>query len=158
ILVTDNLFTGLYDPTADGRVVPALATSKKVSADGKTWTFSIKKGTKFTNGEDVNAEAFIRGWNRIAVKSAASDVAYHMAGIQGFDDAQAGKAKAMSGLTAPDPYTLQVKLSQPDFEFDVKTTHTVFSPVPKVAGDAHNKAYNESPIGNGPFKMQGKWE
>lgn len=157
-LVADNLFTGLYDPTADGQVVPALATSKKVSSDGKTWTFTIKKGTKFTNGEDVNAEAFIRGWNRVAVKSAASDVAYHMAGIQGFDEVQSGKAKTMSGLSAPDPYTLQVKLSKADFEFYIKTSHTVFSPVPKVAGDAHNKAYNEAPIGNGPFKMQGKWE
>lgn len=157
-LVTDNLFTGLYDPTADGQVVPALATSKKVSSDGKTWTFTIKKGTKFTNGEDVNAESFIRAWNRVAVKSAASDVAYHMAGIEGFDAAQAGKATTMSGLSAPDPYTLQVKLSKPDFEFYIKTSHTVFSPVPKVAGDAHNKAYNEAPIGNGPFKMQGKWE
>ncbi|MFF4956889.1 peptide ABC transporter substrate-binding protein [Streptomyces sp. NPDC001222] len=157
-LVTDNLFTGLYDPTPDGQVVPALATSKKVSADGKTWTFSIKKGTKFTNGEPVDAAAFIRGWNRVAVKAAASDVAYHMAGIQGFADVQAGKAQTMSGLTAPDPYTLQVKLSAADFEFYIKTTHTVFSPVPKVAGDAHNKTYNESPIGNGPFKMQGSWQ
>jgi oligopeptide transport system substrate-binding protein len=157
-LVTDNLFTGLYDPTADGQVVPALATSKKVSSDGKTWTFTIKKGTKFTNGEPVDAAAFVRGWNRVAQKTAASDVAYHLAGIAGFDAAQAGKAKAMTGLSAPDPYTLQVKLSAPDFEFYIKTSHTVFSPVPKAAGDAKNKAYNEAPIGNGPFKMQGKWE
>ncbi|NEA47081.1 ABC transporter substrate-binding protein [Streptomyces sp. SID10815] len=157
-LVTDNLFTGLYEPTADGKVDAALATSKKVSKDGKTWTFTIKKGTKFSNGEAVDAESFIRGWNRVAVKTAASDVAYHMAGIAGFADAQSGKATTMSGLSAPDPYTLQVKLSAPDFEFYIKTTHTVFSPVPKVAGDAKNKAYNEAPIGNGPFKMQGKWE
>jgi oligopeptide transport system substrate-binding protein len=157
-LVTTNLFTGLYLPTADGQVVPALATSKEVSADGKTWTFKIKPGTKFTNGEPVDAEAFIRGWNRVAQKTAASDVAYHLAGIAGFDDVQAGKAKAMSGLTAPDANTLQVKLSAPDFEFYIKTSHTVFSPVPKVAGDAKNKTFNEAPIGNGPFKMQGKWE
>ncbi|WP_055492376.1 ABC transporter substrate-binding protein [Streptomyces sp. TP-A0356] len=157
-LVASNLFTGLYLPTADGQVVPALATSKEVSADGKTWTFKIKQGTKFTNGEPVNAEAFIRGWNRVAQKSAASDVAYHLAGIAGFDQVQAGKATSLSGLSAPDPYTLQVKLSAADFEFYIKTTHTVFSPVPKVAGDAKNKTYNEAPIGNGPFKMQGKWE
>ncbi|MFD4606591.1 MULTISPECIES: ABC transporter substrate-binding protein [unclassified Streptomyces] len=158
ILVTTNLFTGLYLPTADGQVVPALATSKKVSKDGKTWTFGIKKDTKFTNGEAVDAESFIRGWNRVAQKSAASDVAYHMAGVDGFGDVQSGKAKTLSGLSAPDPYTLQVKLSAPDFEFYVKLTHTVFSPVPKVAGDAKNKAYNDAPIGNGPFKMSGKWE
>ncbi|GAB2856410.1 ABC transporter substrate-binding protein [Streptomyces deserti] len=158
ILVADNLFTGLYDATKDGEVVPALATSREVSADGKTWTFKIKKGTKFSNGEAVDAESFIRGWNRVAQKTAASDVAYHLSGIEGFEDVQSGKSQEMSGLSAPDPDTLQVKLSAPDFEFYVKTTHTVFSPVPKVAGDGKNKAFNEAPIGNGPFKMQGRWE
>ncbi|MGV9252223.1 peptide ABC transporter substrate-binding protein [Streptomyces sp. NPDC003697] len=158
VLVTDNLFTGLYEPTADGKVDPALATSKEVSKDGKTWTFKIKEGTKFTNGETVDAQSFIRGWNRVAQNVAASDVAYHMAGIEGFEDVQSGKAESMSGLSAPDANTLQVKLSAPDFEFYIKTTHTVFSPVPKVAGNAKNKTYNEAPIGNGPFKMQGKWE
>ncbi|MFJ3087420.1 MULTISPECIES: ABC transporter substrate-binding protein [unclassified Streptomyces] len=158
ILVTDNLFSGLYEPTADGQVVPVLAESKQVSADGKTWTFKIKAGTKFSNGEAVDAESFVRGWNRVAQKKAASDVAYHMAGIAGFEDVQSGKTDKMSGLSAPDATTLQVKLSAPDFEFDTKTTHTVFSPVPKVAGDAKNAAYNAAPIGNGPFKMDGKWE
>ncbi|MEU6810238.1 ABC transporter substrate-binding protein [Streptomyces sp. NPDC046831] len=158
ILVTDNLFTGLYEPTPDGKVNPALATSKEVSKDGKTWTFKIKEGTKFSNGEPVDAQSFIRGWNRVAQKVAASDVAYHMAGIEGFEDVQAGKSDSMSGLSAPDANTLQVKLSAPDFEFYIKTTHTVFSPVPKVAGNAKNKTFNEAPIGNGPFKVQGKWE
>ncbi|MEU3464423.1 ABC transporter substrate-binding protein [Streptomyces sp. NPDC006733] len=158
ILVTDNLFTGLYEPTADGKVIPALATSKTVSDDGKTWTFKIKAGTKFTNGEAVNAEAFIRGWTRVAAKASASDVAYHLGGIDGFDALQKGTATTFSGLSAPDENTIQVKLSAPDFEFDVKTTHTAFSPVPKVAGAAKNQAYNDAPIGNGPFKMSGKWE
>lgn len=157
-LVTDNLFTGLYEPTADGQVKPELATSREVSKDGKTWTFKIKPGTKFTNGEPVNAESFIRGWNRVVQQATASDVAYHMAGIQGFSDVQSGKAQEMSGLSAPDANTLQVKLSTPDFEFYIKTSHTVFSPVPKVAGAGKNKTYNEAPIGNGPFKMQGTWQ
>ncbi|MFI6346494.1 ABC transporter substrate-binding protein [Streptomyces sp. NPDC050560] len=158
MLVADNLFTGLYSPTADGQVKPELATSKTVSKDGKTWTFKIKPGTKFTNGEAVNAESFIRGWNRVVQKKSASDVAYHLAGIDGFADVQSGKADEMKGLSAPDENTLQVKLSAPDFEFYIKTTHTVFSPVPKVAGDGKNQKFNEAPIGNGPFKISGKWE
>ncbi|MDX3093905.1 ABC transporter substrate-binding protein [Streptomyces sp. ME01-24h] len=158
ILVTDNLFTGLYEPTADGKVIPALATSKEVSADGKTWTFKIKPGTKFTNGEPVNAEAFIRGWTRVVAKASASDVAYHMGGIAGFADLQSGKSQTFAGLSAPDENTLKVVLSSPDYEFDVKTTHTVFSPVPKVAGAGKNAAFNDAPIGNGPFKLKGKWE
>ncbi|MCZ4098177.1 ABC transporter substrate-binding protein [Streptomyces sp. SID13666] len=159
ILVTDNLFTGLYEPTADGKVIPALATSKTVSDDGKTWTFKIKPGTKFTNGEVVNAEAFIRGWTRLAAKASASDVATpNVGGIDGFEALQKGTGTTFSGLSAPDENTLQVKLATPDFEFDVKTTHTSMSPVPKVAGAGKNQAYNDAPIGNGPFKMSGKWE
>jgi oligopeptide transport system substrate-binding protein len=158
VLVADNLFTGLYAPTADGKVVPELAESKDVSADGKTWTFKIKAGTKFTNGEVVDAESFVRGWNRVVQKASASDVAYHFGGIAGFDDVQGGKTDKMSGLSAPDANTLQVKLAQPDFEFYIKTSHTAFSPVPKVAGAGKNAAYNAAPIGNGPFKMAGKWE
>lgn len=159
ILVTDNLFTGLYEPTADGKVIPALATSKTVSDDGKTWTFKIKSGTKFTNGEAVNAEAFIRGWTRLASKASASDVATpNVGGIDGFEALQKGTATTFSGLSAPDENTIQVKLSTPDFEFDIKTTHTSMSPVPKVAGAGKNQAYNDAPIGNGPFKMSGKWE
>jgi oligopeptide transport system substrate-binding protein len=157
-LVADNLFTGLYEPTADGKVDPELAESKAVSADGKTWTFKIKAGTKFTNGEAVDAESFIRGWNRVVQKASASDVAYHFGGIEGFDDVQGGKTDKMSGLSAPDANTLQVKLAEPDFEFYIKTSHTAFSPVPKVAGAGKNAAYNAAPIGNGPFKMSGTWE
>ena len=118
---------------------------KEVSADGKTWTFKIKKGTKFTNGEPVNAEAFIRGWNRVALKKSASDVAYHLGGIAGFEDVQSGKADSLSGLKATDEYTLQVKLSTPDFEFDVKTTHTVVSPGAEDRGRRQERGIQRGP-------------
>ncbi|WP_067068543.1 peptide ABC transporter substrate-binding protein [Carbonactinospora thermoautotrophica] len=158
ILVAHQLFTGLVDVKADGTIVPKLAEQRSPNDNCTEWTFKIKQGTKFTNGEPVDAEAFIRGWTRAAKKSAASDVAYHLAGIQGFDQLQAGTTQTFAGLSAPDPYTLKVKLSQPDCEFDLKTYHTVFSPVPKVAGEANNKQYNDQPIGNGPFKMEGPWQ
>ncbi|MEV8525888.1 MULTISPECIES: ABC transporter substrate-binding protein [unclassified Streptomyces] len=157
-LVAHNLFTGLYNATPDGKLIPQLAESVTTSDDGKTWTFKIKPGTKFSNGEVVDAEAFIRGWTRVAAKASASDVAYPMEGIEGYKELNGGTSDKFSGLTAPDANTLKVQLSAPDFEFDKKTVHTVFSPVPKVAGAASNKAYNDAPIGNGPFKMQGSWE
>jgi oligopeptide transport system substrate-binding protein len=156
--VTHNLFTGLVAANFDGSLTPMLATSRTSNADCTEWTFKIKQGTKFSNGEAVDASSFVRGWTRVAVKASASVVAYHMAGIKGFADAQSGKSNKLSGVTAPDPSTLKVDLSKPDCEFDVKTVHSVFSPVPKVAGAGNNKAYNEAPIGNGPFKMKGKWE
>ncbi|MFJ7202164.1 ABC transporter substrate-binding protein [Streptomyces sp. NPDC098789] len=157
-LVAHNLFTGLYSATPDGKLKPALAESFTTSDDGKTWTFKIKAGTKFSNGEVVDAESFIRGWTRTVSKASASDVAYPMDGIVGYKELNGGTSDKFAGLTAPDANTLKVELSAADFEFDKKTVHTVFSPVPKVAGAASNKAYNDAPIGNGPFKMEGSWQ
>ncbi|MEU9128982.1 ABC transporter substrate-binding protein [Kitasatospora sp. NPDC048540] len=157
-LVTQALFTGLTSVDADGKLSNALAESRTPNDDCSQWTFKIKSGTTFSNGEAVDAESFIRGWTRAAAKDAASDVAYHMAEIDGFDKLQDGSATTFSGLTAPDPNTLVVKLAIKDCEFDLRTFHTVFSPVTKDAGPATNKTYNDQPIGNGPFKLDGPWQ
>ncbi|MFE2874690.1 ABC transporter substrate-binding protein [Streptomyces roseus] len=157
-LVAHNLFTGLYSATPDGKLKPELAEAVQTSDDGKTWTFKIKSGTKFSNGEVVDAEAFIRGWTRVVAKESASDVAYPFDGINGYKELNGGTATTFAGLSAPDANTLKVELSAADFEFDKKTVHQAFSPVPKVAGPASNKAYNDAPIGNGPFKMEGSWQ
>ncbi|MCC3769213.1 ABC transporter substrate-binding protein [Streptomyces sp. UNOC14_S4] len=157
-LVTHNLFTGLYKVNTDGTLKPMLAVSSTPNDKGDEWTFEIKKDTKFSNGEPVNAEAFIRGWTRAAAKASASDVAYHMNEIDGFKDLNSGKSDKFSGLSATGEYTLKVKLSTPDFEFVKRTAHSVFSPVPKVAGAGDNKSFNDAPIGNGPFKMEGSWQ
>jgi oligopeptide transport system substrate-binding protein len=159
ILVTQNLFTGLLRVKTDGTPIPGVAESWENNDDCTEWTFKLKTGTKFHNGEEVTSESFKLGWERVAAKSSASGVSYHLADIKGFDEMQAGTAKTLSGVDASDPATLKVTLSQPNCEFYMRTIHSVFSPVPKVAGDPNkNKAYVDAPIGNGPFMMDGKWE
>ncbi|AUG75640.1 peptide ABC transporter substrate-binding protein [Kitasatospora sp. MMS16-BH015] len=157
-LVTENLFTGLTSVSVDGKISNALAESRTPNVDCSQWTFKIKGGTTFSNGEPVDAAAFVRGWTRAAAKATASDVAYHLGEIDGFKELNTGNATGFRGLTAPDATTLVVKMAIPDCEFDVRTFHTVFSPVPTVAGAGDNKAYNDQPIGNGPFKMDGPWQ
>ncbi|MFB7669694.1 ABC transporter substrate-binding protein [Kitasatospora sp. NPDC056138] len=157
-LVAQNLFTGLTSVDVNGKISNALAESRTSNDDCSQWTFKIKGGTTFSNGEAVDAAAFIRGWTRAAAKDAASDVAYHLNEIDGFKELQDGSATAFKGLSAPDATTLVVNLAIKDCEFDLRTFHTVFSPVPKEAGPASNKTYNDQPIGNGPFKMEGPWQ
>src|SRR5688572_13887668 len=158
ILVTKQLFVGLVtvnDDTAE--LMPGVAEKWSKNGDCTEWTFNLRSGTTFSNGDPVNAEAFIRGMTRAAKQKAASDVAYHMAGIAGYKDIHGGAAQTFSGLSSPDPNTLVVKLSAPDCEFDKKTLQPVYSPVPASAGEADNKAFNDMPIGNGPFKLKGPW-
>lgn len=159
ILVTKYLFTGLVQADPDGEIKPGVADKWESNDDCTEWTFNLKTGTKFHNGEEVTSESFKRGWERVSAKSSASEVSYHLAGIKGFDEMQAGSAKQLSGVDASDPATLKVSLTEPNCEFYMRTFHTVFSPVPSTAGDPNkNKKYVESPIGNGPFMMDGKWE
>jgi oligopeptide transport system substrate-binding protein len=157
-LVTENVFTELINVNPDGSVSPGVATSWTSNADCSQWTFTLKHGTTFHNGEPVDSAAFKRGWERAAARSAASEVAYHLNEIQGFDAMQTGTADHMSGVDATAPDRLVVALAHSDCEFYLRTYKTVFSPVPTVAGPADNKTYNDQPIGNGPFMMEGPWQ
>jgi oligopeptide transport system substrate-binding protein len=159
ILVAKYLFTGLTTATPDGEIEPGVAEKWSSNDDCTEWTFNLKKGTKFHNGEEVTSQSFKQGWERVAAKDSASEVSYHLLGIKGFDEMQAGTAKELSGVDASDPATLKVALTEPNCEFYMRTYHTVFSPVPKSAGSPNsNKAFVDAPIGNGPFMMDGKWE
>ncbi len=161
--VNKQLFVGLvtYDGNPELKMRPGMAESWTPTPDCTQWTFKLRQA-KFSNGEDVDAAAFIRGWTRAVVGTAASQVAYHLAGVAGYADLHATppKTNTFSGLSAPDPRTFVVKLSEPDCEFDKKTLTPVSSPVPSVAGAADNTTFNEAPIGNGPFMLKPgtKWE
>ncbi|MEU5902216.1 MULTISPECIES: ABC transporter substrate-binding protein [Streptomyces] len=157
LIVSEVLFSGLYRVNPKGELEPRLATSASTNDDCTQWKFTIKGGTKFTNGETVDAESLIRGWNRTVSPALASDVSYHLDGIKGYEKVRSGKAKRMSGLTAPDATSLRVDLSASDCEFDKKTAHTAFSPIPEAAAKS-DKEFADLPIGNGPFKMAGKWD
>lgn len=158
-LVAQQLFVGLVQLNNEtDEIEPGAADKWAPNGDCTEWTFNLHPGAKFSNGEAVTAKSFITGWTRAGAQKAASDTAYHMAGIAGFSELNGGKAEALTGATATDDNTLVVKLSEADCEFDKKTIQPVFSPVPSVAGAADNKAFNELPIGNGPFKMDGPWQ
>ncbi len=156
-LVTKNIFDTLVTVTPSGTLQKQLAASYARNATCTLWTFELKPGQRFSNGEAVDAQSIRRGMTRAALGTATSDVAYHMAGIIGFDALQANKATSFAGVTASG-LTLKVKLSAPDCEFDLKTTQPVFSPVPPEAGAADNATYNDMPIGNGPFMMARPWQ
>lgn len=64
----------------------------------------------------------------------------------------------LATVDATDPYTLRVALVRGDCELLQRMIHPAFSPVPPNAGPATDRAYNNLPIGNGPFKMDGVWQ
>jgi len=163
--VTKALFEGLVTLDAKtSELEPGVAESRAHNPACSQWTFRLRSGTKFSNGEVVTARSFIDGMTRAATKDAASDTAHFMDGIAGYDavhgtaDGAPPTATTLSGLAAPDDTTLVVTLARPDCEFDKLTLQPVFSPVPSEAGRADPaSAYYATPLGNGPFKMSGPW-
>jgi oligopeptide transport system substrate-binding protein len=156
--VQDALFTGLLQVTPDGEAEPGVATDWSSNDNCSVWTFNLKPGTKFHNGEIVDSASFKRGWERASIKGSGSEVSYHLDVIKGYDEIANGSAISMSGIDAGDPNKLVVTLKNPDCEFPLRTIHPVASPAPAVAKPTTDTAYTDAPIGNGPFKMDGKWE
>jgi oligopeptide transport system substrate-binding protein len=155
--VAHAIYTGLIKVDGAGKVSPGVAADWSQNADCSVWTFNLKPNTHFSNGEVVDAAAFKRGWMRAAAPNSASEVSYHLDEIQGYADFQGGKATDLTGVNATNPNQLVVTLTQPDCEFHLRTYHPVYSPVPTTVGATSDTAYTDAPIGNGPFKVEGKW-
>ena len=63
--VIDNLYEGLYRYHKKGNVVEGVASKVNVSKDGKTYTFTIRDGLKWSNGDDLTANDFEFAWKRV---------------------------------------------------------------------------------------------
>ncbi|MFC6929987.1 ABC transporter substrate-binding protein [Actinomadura yumaensis] len=151
--ISKQLFTGLVETAPDGSARYRLATSITPDATCTRWTIALKTGTRFSDGEPVDAESFARGWARAAAVP-GSAAPYLMNDIKGFPEVSgAKKAESLSGVQASGG-TLRVELTSPNCEFAARLGDPVFSPVPRKAGRADNAAYNLNPVGNGPFKIQ----
>jgi peptide/nickel transport system substrate-binding protein len=88
--------------TAGGQLIPSLATAlPTISNDGKTYTFTIRKGLKYPDGQPVVASDLTFGIER-ALKLGWSAASFLTTTIQGASDYAKGKAKTVSGITTDD--------------------------------------------------------
>ncbi len=71
-----------YDPTT-GEVVPAAARSWQVSPDGKTWTFQLRAGAKWSDGSPVKASDFVAAWRRMLDPYAPSSWSWAFRSMEG---------------------------------------------------------------------------
>ncbi len=157
-VVVDALFDSLVALDQNMDVVPAAASDWEVNEDATVFTFHLEQGATFHDGEPVAASDFVRAFNRMAdgTRSPASFIAYQLAPIKGFPDAQQS-GKAMSGLEAPDANTLTITLEHPFAEFPKVLADPSLGPVPPAA-DSDPEGFAQKPIGNGPFQMAEPWQ
>jgi peptide/nickel transport system substrate-binding protein/oligopeptide transport system substrate-binding protein len=143
------LFDGLTRFTADAKLEPGLAERWEVSPDGRVYTFYLRRGVHFQNGTPLRASQVVRSFERVlnpATKGGRGWPLYPIAGARAYAD---GKARAISGLAAPDDSTLRITLD---------TALAIFPkllamPVASIVPDSTPADFGEHPVGTGPWKL-----
>jgi ABC-type transport system substrate-binding protein len=139
-------------------LVPDLASGPpQVSADRRTYTFSLRPGVRYAPpvNREVAAQDFITAIERFYVKDTKSPGPQWANLIAGATAFGAGEADTISGLVAPDPRTLRITLDRPADDFLSMLTRPNFAPVPKehAADYGVGKRYDGHVVGTGPYKL-----
>ena len=157
--VISRVFEPLLTFDKDLKPQPAAATSFDVSSDGKTYTFHLRQGAKYSDGQPVKAQDFEYSFKRILDPNTAAEYAsfFTDAGIVGAADYNAGKGSADGvGVKALDDNTLQIQLENPIGYLPNLVALWVVPPIRQDVVQKGGDSWAQDPstyIGNGPFKM-----
>jgi oligopeptide transport system substrate-binding protein len=160
--VFEVVFETLMAYDDNGNLVGGQGESVTPSSDGLTYTVKLKSGWTFHNGEPVTAQSYVDAWNYAADCTNGYILNFFFEKIEGYDalnpsDCKNLKTHELSGLTVQDDTTFDVKLTAPFSQFPITLTFDAFDPLPKAFYDDPD-AFNEQPIGDGPYMMDGKWK
>ncbi|AIY79333.1 peptide ABC transporter substrate-binding protein [Clostridium botulinum] len=152
-----NAFEGLYKLDENNKAIPGIAEKCDVSEDGTVYTFHIRDGVKWSNGEPVTANDFEYSWKRVLNPATASGYAFQMSYIKGAEAYNQGKGSLEDvGIKAIDDKTLEVTLAAPCSYFLELTAFTCYLPVNKGTVEANKDTWAlnaETYVSNGPFKI-----
>ncbi|WP_253306336.1 ABC transporter substrate-binding protein [unidentified bacterial endosymbiont] len=113
--IIDDLLEGLFIFDRHGEVVPGMALYA-YSSNKKTWSFHMRPGVKWSNGDPLDARDFVYSWRRLADPKTASPSADSLRSMKvaNIDEILAGKLPPEAlGVKALGPLTLHITLSQP---------------------------------------------
>ena len=155
----NSTMEGIYRIGKNSKVEPGLATKAEVSKDGLTYTFTLRKNDKWSNGDPVTAQDFVYSWRRTVDPKTGSQYAYLFDGIANANDIIAGK-KAVDtlGIKAEGKYKLVVTLEKKLPYFKLLMGFPVFFPQNQNVVEKYGKKYGTAAkylVYNGPFKMEG---
>lgn len=157
--VINLIYQGMLKYDANSQLQPELAKEMPtVSEDGKTVTFKLKKGIKFSDGTKFTSSDVKYTFTVLSDPSYTGYLSTVPSNIEGYEDYYSGKAKEVSGIETPDDYTVVFHLSSPmidavstlgtqpicsDEQFHYEKGHT--KKIEKKSGE---------PIGTGAYKLK----
>lgn len=127
-----NIFEGLLMPTPSGDLAPVIAESYEISEDGTLYTFKIRDGIKFHNGNPLDVKDVEFSLNR-------------MSGKDGFPPSSA-LFNEIEEIKVIDKNRIQIRLKEADSAF-------IYSLTEGIVPDENANELDKNPIGTGAFKV-----
>jgi peptide/nickel transport system substrate-binding protein len=135
--VMASLYDKLVDINTEGEIVPMLAKSYEVSDDGKAYTFKLREGVKFHDGEPFNAEA----------------VKFNLERYREGDSTRSTEVEPIESVEIVDDMTVRVNMKQTFAPFLAVLTDRAGIMVSPKSVKENNGRISNNPIGTGPFKF-----
>ncbi|MCE9518044.1 MAG: peptide ABC transporter substrate-binding protein [Verrucomicrobia bacterium] len=154
----ESLFEGLCRLNAQGKAEPGMAERWEASADKKRYTFFLRKDVRWSNGDPVTAQDFVKSWERVLNPGTGADYAPQLFPLVNARAYNEGKIKdfAQVGVRAVDDRTLETTLENPiPYWIDLCAFQTL-SPVHLPTLEKHGSAWMKPVrlVGNGPFLLE----
>ncbi|GAB3500328.1 peptide ABC transporter substrate-binding protein [Amycolatopsis cihanbeyliensis] len=154
-----NGMDGLYRLGPDDQPQPAVAETHEVSEDELTYTFTLREGVKWSNGDTVTSQDFKFAWLRALDPDTASEYAYIIGDVvKGATEFNSGEgSRDQVAIETPDERTLKVTLVNPTPYFLSLTAFTTYFPQNEAYVREQGEQYAAGPrniLYNGPFVMQ----
>lgn len=143
----------------NAEVIPAGATSWRASADGKTWTFTIRDGWNWSNGDPVTAYDYEYAFRAIVDPATASPTSWRLGLIENASAVTNGELPVEQlGVRAVNDRTLEIKITEPAVWF-LSSLTSIGHAVPKETREAHGLEWTlpENIVVNGPYIVT-EWE
>ena len=152
-----NAFDGLVQYTPDNTLAPALAQSWDVSKDGLTYTFHLRSGVKFQDGNPVTAQDVYYSLRRALDPGLASPVALdYLGNIEGARDVRAGRSGDLTGVKVVGPGTVSIHIVKPGSYWIESLTAPAAAVVSKAEAAPHREMTDADlarGAGSGPFRL-----
>ena len=155
-----DLFEGLTSESPSGRVVPGAAIRWNISADGKSYTFYLRRDAKWSNGDPVTAEDFVYSFQRSADPATASSSAQALLPIANAPEVLSGEMPPeMLAVSAVNDYILLISLSGPTPYFLGLLNSASTYPVHRATVEKYGSAFSRpgNLVSNGAYTLK-SWD
>ncbi len=131
-----QIYGNLLKYDENGQIVPYLADVFEISEDELVWTFKIKQGVLFSNGEELTADDAVFTFDRLSQNTSFAGVFAYIAEYSAIDE-----------------YTFEIRLNKPYFILKYLLADSKYAILNREAVESGGENWANDPVGTGPYKL-----